>query len=99
MLLLNRANNSLGWVKISEGGIAGTVMDIRIILQHALLAHASSIILAHNHPSGNLKPSEQDLRITKIIKEGSKLLDIQLVDHLIITESAFYSFADDGYVL
>lgn len=96
MLLLNRANNSLGWVKLSEGGINGTVMDIRIILQHALLAHASNIILAHNHPSGNLKPSQEDINVTKRINEASRLMEVELLDHLIITSEGYTSLADEG---
>ena len=96
MLLLNRAGNSLGWVKVSEGGIAGTVMDVKIILQHALLAHASSVILAHNHPSGNLTPSGKDLNTTNRIKKACELLEVSLIDHLIITDDSYYSMADEG---
>lgn len=96
MLLLNRANNTLGWVKLSEGGINGTIMDIRIILQHALLAHASNIILAHNHPSGNLKPSHEDMNVTKRIRESSRLMEVELLDHLIITSEGYTSLADEG---
>ncbi|MEQ9403211.1 MAG: JAB domain-containing protein [Cyclobacteriaceae bacterium] len=98
MLLLNRANNTLGWVKLSEGGINGTVMDIRIIVQHALLSHATSIILAHNHPSGNRQPSQQDLTITSQIKKGCRLLEINLLDHLIITSDGYTSLADEGRI-
>lgn len=98
MLLLNRANHTLGWVKISEGGINSTIMDIRIILQHALLAHASGIIIAHNHPSGNKQPSHQDISITKQIKEACKLFDITLLDHLVITNEGFTSLADEGII-
>ncbi|MEO9484706.1 MAG: JAB domain-containing protein [Ekhidna sp.] len=98
MLLLNRANNTLGWVRLSEGGIFGTVMDIRIILQHALMAHATGIILAHNHPSGNLNPSQQDIQITRQIRKGTKLLEIGLLDHIIITSNSFYSMADNGII-
>lgn len=96
MLLLNRASNSLGWAKISEGGIAGTVMDVKIILQHVLLAHASSVILAHNHPSGNLMPSREDLATTKRIKQACELLEVSLIDHLILTDATYHILADAG---
>ncbi len=96
LLLLNRANKGLGYSKISLGGIAGTVVDTKIVFQTALKANASSIILCHNHPSGNLKPSEADQKITKIIKEAGRIMEIPLLDHLIITDEGFYSFADEG---
>ncbi len=96
LLLLNKANRLIGWVKISAGGIAGTVCDQRIIFAIALQTGATSIILAHNHPSGSLRPSEPDIALTKKIKEGGEILDIQLLDHLILTDDNFYSFADDG---
>ena len=82
LVLLNGANKVLGITTISEGGMDGTVVDVRLIMQTALLAHSSSIILAHNHPSGQLKPSPQDDRITKKIKEAAKLMDIRIQDHL-----------------
>lgn len=95
ILLLDRANQVLGWSKISEGGINGTVVDVRIIFQIALAAHASSIILAHNHPSGNCKPSEQDKAITRKINKAGELLEIAVLDHLIlVSESEYYSFSD-----
>lgn len=96
ILMMNRANHVLGWSKISEGGSAGTVVDMKIIFQHALLAHASSIIVAHNHPSGNQKPSEADIQITRKMKEAGKVLDIQVLDHLIITRFGYHSLADSG---
>ncbi len=96
LVLLNRANKVLGITTISEGGIDGTVVDVRLIMQTALLAHSSSIILAHNHPSGQLKPSPQDDRITKKIKEAAKLMDIRIQDHLIVTGDNYYSYADEG---
>lgn len=97
-LLLNRANKALGFSKISIGGTAGTVVDIKVIFQTALKSNASSIILCHNHPSGNLKPSEADIKITRSIKEAGKLMDIPLADHLIITDESYYSFADEGMI-
>lgn len=96
ILLINRAAKVLGWVKISSGGVAGTVVDQRLIFQAAINANASSIIVAHNHPSGNLRPSESDLRITKTLVESGKILEITVLDHLILTAEGYYSFADDG---
>jgi len=95
-LFLNRANNTLGWLKVSQGGMTGTVVDIRIILGTALKIAAQSIILSHNHPSGNLQPSEADISLTKKIKEAAIFMDISILDHIIYTESGFYSFADEG---
>jgi DNA repair protein RadC len=95
-MYLNRANHLLGVYKASIGGISGTVADVRLILGVALKAASTSIILAHNHPSGNLKPSTQDETLTHKILEGGKLLEIRLIDHLIINSQAFYSFADEG---
>jgi len=96
VLLLNRANHVLGIYNMSKGGVSGTIVDIKLLLASALKANASSILIAHNHPSGNLKPSEQDKRLTKKIKEGAKLLDVSLLDHLIVTKNGFFSFSDDG---
>jgi DNA repair protein RadC len=96
ILLLNRANQVLGYKHISEGGIAGTVTDVRIIFQAAIKANASAFIAIHNHPSGNLHPSEADKKITQKIKEAGLLLDISLLDHLIVTSESYYSFADDN---
>ena len=96
VLLLNRANKVLGIVPISKGGVAGTVADPKLIFAAALKANASSVILAHNHPSGNLKPSQGDIQLTQKIKEGGKFLDLPVLDHLIITTEGYYSFADEG---
>lgn len=93
---LNNASKVIEHHKISQGGMAGTVMDTRLILKQALLDGASKIILAHNHPSGNLKPSEADISITRKIKESARLMDIDLLDHLIITQQSYFSFADEG---
>ena len=98
VILLNRANRVLGTKLISTGGISGTVVDPKVIFQSALLANASSIILAHNHPSGNTKPSESDIRITGKVAEGGKLLEISVLDHLIITSESFFSFSDEGMI-
>lgn len=98
LLILNRANLVIKKEMISRGGVAGTVVDSKIIFKAAIENYASSIIICHNHPSGNLKPSEADIRITKTIKEAGKLMEIPLLDHLIITENGFYSFADEGMI-
>ena len=97
-LYLNQANRVLGIKKISESGISATIVDVRIIMQVALLCNASGIILAHNHPSGNLKPSQEDLKMTQKIKEASQFLNIQLLDHCILSSTAYISFADDGHL-
>ena len=99
ILLLNRSNKALGIAPISLGGTAGTVTDVKIIMQYALKTNAQAIIICHNHPSGNDKPSESDTKITKKIKDAAGLLDIQLMDHLIITpHEGYFSFADNGLV-
>lgn len=95
VLYLNRANVVLRKEKISSGGVAGTVVDNKIILKKALLNLASSIILVHNHPSGNLNPSIQDKKVTKKMKLACELLEINLLDHLIIAGNSYYSFADE----
>lgn len=96
LLMLNRANLVIKKELISRGGVAGTVVDTKIIFKAAIENYASSIIICHNHPSGNLKPSEADIKITKNIKEAGKIMEIPLLDHLIVTENGFYSFADEG---
>lgn len=96
ILLLNRANKVLGFTKVSSGGTSATVVDTKIIFQSALKANASSIIMGHNHPSGNLQPSEQDIKLTKGLKDAGKTMEIPLLDHLIITQEGYYSFADEG---
>lgn len=96
ILILNRANLVIKKEMISRGGVSGTVVDTKIIFKAAIENYASSIVICHNHPSGNLKPSEADMRITKTIKDAGKIMEIPLLDHLIITENGFYSFADEG---
>lgn len=98
LVLLNKANKVLGITTLSEGGMDGTIVDVRLILQTALLAHSSNIILAHNHPAGGLTPSSYDDEVTKKIKEAAKLMDITLYDHLIVTRDNYYSYADEGRV-
>jgi DNA repair protein RadC len=98
ILLLNRANRVIRKSQISQGGIAGTVADPKIIFKLALDDLASGIILAHNHPSGNLTASQADLDLTKKLKEAGKLLDIQVLDHLIVAGQKYFSFADEGLI-
>ena len=93
---LNQANNTIGWYKVSQGGITGTVADPRLIIKKALDILATGIVLCHNHPSGALRPSTADEQITKKIKEGCKYFDINLLDHIILTEDGYYSFCDEG---
>ncbi len=98
VLFTNRANKVLGVFEVSTGGIAGTVADPKLIFVAALKAGATGIILSHNHPSGNLTPSHADIELTKKIKEGGRLLEIQLLDHLILTSESYFSFADEGLI-
>ena len=98
IMLLNRANKVLGIFEVSTGGVSGTSADPKIIFAAALKGNASSIILAHNHPSGNLKPSEADLQITRKLKSGGCLLDISVLDHIILTVEGYTSFADEGLI-
>ena len=96
ILLLNRANEVLGVYKVSSGGITDTVADPKQIFTAALKANACSLVLSHNHPSGNLKPSKQDEELTRKIKEAGSYLDIKVLDHIIVTSETYYSFADEG---
>lgn len=96
VLYLNRANRPITFKQISTGGVSGTVADVKIILKHAIELLASSICAFHNHPSGNLKPSQADIELTRKIREAGKLVDVLLLDHLIIGDKNYYSFADEG---
>jgi DNA repair protein RadC len=98
VVYLDRAHQILGIHHLSKGGLSGTVVDVRMIFQGALKANAHSIILSHNHPSGNLEPSDVDRILTKQIKDAGKLLGIHLVDHIIMTKDSFTSFLDNGYL-
>jgi DNA repair protein RadC len=95
VLLLNRCNRVLAIYELSTGGITGTVADVRLIMTAALKANAVAVILSHNHPSGNLKPSRADIELTAEIKQAGKFLDIQVLDHVIVTSEGYYSFADE----
>ena len=98
VLYLNRANQVLGYSVISQGGTSNTTVDIKMVIQTALLANASCIMLAHNHPSGNPHPSSDDNRITNRIIEAARLFDITVLDHIIITNESYYSFTDNGNI-
>jgi DNA repair protein RadC len=98
VLYLNRANRLISKERISIGGVSATVVDIKIVIKSALEKLASSLILVHNHPSGNVKPGEHDKMQTKILKEAAALFDIALLDHLIIAGDEYFSFADDGII-
>ena len=99
LILLNRAHKVLGIVHISEGGLDSTSADIRIIMQAAILGNASAMILSHNHPSGNKQPSNQDDVLTDKVNKAAKLFNIQLLDHIIVTDSGYYSYSDEGRLL
>ncbi|MFC0263706.1 MULTISPECIES: JAB domain-containing protein [Cyclobacteriaceae] len=96
VMYLNRGNHVIGIVDISTGGIAGTYVDIRVVYAGALKANACAIIVAHNHPSGVLKASEQDKTLTRELKKAGEILKIQLLDHLIVTSEGYFSFRDEG---
>ena len=98
IMLLNRANRVLGIVNISQGGMASTVVDPKVIFAAALKSAASSVILSHNHPSGNLTPSQADIELTKKLKRCGEILDIAVLDHLIITKEGFCSLMDEGMI-
>jgi DNA repair protein RadC len=98
VLFLNRSNKVINMMKLSQGGVSGTVTDVRVMMKKAIEYLASGIIVCHNHPSGNLNPSESDTKITQKIKEAGNLMDIQLLDHLIISDKDYYSFADNGLI-
>jgi DNA repair protein RadC len=98
MLMLNRQYQVLGCHQISKGGMTGTVVDVRVVFQVALKSCATSIILGHNHPSGNLDPSDADKKITRQLSEAGNMLEIPVIDHLILTSDSFLSMADEGYL-
>jgi DNA repair protein RadC len=96
LLLLNNANQTIGYAKISQGGVTSTVVDVKIIAKYVVDSLATNIILAHNHPSGNLNPSTADINITAKIKEAMKFFDVTVLDHIILTADSFYSFNING---
>ena len=96
ILLLNRANQVLGIYFLSKGGVSGTLVDPKLVFSVALKCNASGIIMAHNHPSGNLYPSENDKALTKKLISAGNFLDIKILDHIILTSGGFFSFSDEG---
>ena len=98
VVYLNNSNKVLQTSQLSKGGITGTVVDIRLAFKNALQIGAVAVILAHNHPSGTLKPSQADIKLTNKIKIAGESLDIKVLDHLIVTEHSYYSFADEGRI-
>lgn len=99
IILLDRRNACIGVSDISTGGVAGCVVDAKIVFSTALKARASAIVLSHNHPSGNLTPSRQDIDLTRKMIAAGNLLDISVIEHLIVTPQSYYSFADNGLML
>ena len=97
-LYLNTNNKCIGWYRVSVGGLHASVVDAKVIFAVALKSAASSVILAHNHPSGNLQPSTQDRKVTETLVEGGRILGINIHDHLIVNDKAFYSFSDQGLI-
>lgn len=96
MIMLNAKSKTIGWCKLSQGGINGTVVDTRILMKFAIDTLCNGVVLIHNHPSGDCTPSPADISITKKLKESFKLLDISFFDHIILAEESFYSLADNG---
>lgn len=96
IVLLNNSNEVLGIFELSKGGSRGSVVDIKIMLSVALKAHSTALIMVHNHPSGTLKPSNNDVALTKKVKKACKMVDLTLLDHLIITKNGYYSFSDEN---
>lgn len=96
VLLLNRNHQVLGIYPLSKGGVSGAVVDAKLVFSVALKCNASSIIIAHNHPSGNLKPSDADIRLTQKLKEAGNYLDVKVLDHIILSIEGYYSFVDES---
>jgi len=96
VLLLNRSNKIIKGKRISEGGISGTVVDMRIIFKFAIENLASSVILCHNHPSGSVRPSNADIELTRKIRDGGRLIDVAIIDHIITGDKTYFSFSDEG---
>lgn len=98
VLALNRNNKIIERILISQGGMAGTIVDLKILFKRLLICGANGFICVHNHPSGNTQPSQNDIDLTRKIKEGGYLLDLRLYDHIIVAGNTFYSFMDNGYI-
>ncbi len=98
MVCLNQAQKVIGFYKVSSGGMTATLADLRIIATVALNSAATHVVIAHNHPSGSIRPSDADKSLTQRVKDGLALLDIKLIDHIILTDESFFSFSDEGYL-
>lgn len=98
LLLLNRASKTIGYVKISQGGVCGTIVDPTLVAKYAIESLAKQVILCHNHPSGRVDPSPQDIAVTEKIKAGLSLFDIRVADHIILSADSYYSFGDEGRI-
>jgi DNA repair protein RadC len=98
ILMVSRNNKTVGYAKISQGGTCGTVVDTKIIAKYCLDSLCQGVILAHNHPSRDAEPSQSDIEMTKKIKQGLRLIDVEVLDHMIITENNYYSLADNGEI-
>jgi DNA repair protein RadC len=98
MIILNRANEVISVDKLSSGGTAGVIVDTKVVFTRALSVAGHSIILAHNHPSGALKPSQQDIELTRKLQNAGDILDIQVLDHIILSDTGYLSMADEGYI-
>lgn len=98
VIFFNQRSKSTGWMKVSTGGITSSIVDVRILMSAALNCLATQMMICHNHPSGGMKPSNEDIKITNQIKEACKIMNINLMDHLIISEKEYYSFADEGLI-
>jgi len=96
LLMLNRGNVTVGFVKISQGGVSSTTADMKMIIRYVTTSLASAIIIAHNHPSGKLRPSDNDIALTRKIKEALNILEVKVLDHLILSDKDYYSFSDEG---
>lgn len=97
-MLVNRANKVIGYAKISQGGVAGTFVDVKIVAKYALESLCAGVLFIHNHPSGNVKPSIEDRQITDKLKKALSLFDIKLLDSIIISDNSYYSFCDEGLI-
>ena len=98
IILLGASSIVLGWVKVASGNIDACMVDPRLVFQSAILGNATAIILSHNHPSGNTRPSQQDIEMTRQLKQGGELLKIKVLDHIIVTNDSYYSFGDEGTI-
>lgn len=95
-IFLNQACRPIKIHRISKGGLSGTLVDVRVVMKEAILCNSAALILVHNHPSGNIRPSKEDDRITTEISKAAQLLNVRMMDHVIVTEGKFYSYADEG---